>query len=803
MGLKPDRWVTILGFLLTGMVVISGCATLYDPESSQEFNTDILGTISPGHSVGQVFISRRARLNGITLWLETDEPGSNLLLDLFHTPTDTVPIFSTSATVSPGINHIAIDPQTDPPNHKYFIELRTTNSTIKVLGRDEDNYPHGNAFVNDNPIQGDLAFRASYDYDLKAGISDLQVIFEGFWLILPLMVLLLLPGWLILDFTRQAKTYDPGEKTAMSLGLSIAMIPVIMLWTSTLGLVWNPLRVRIAAGVILLLFAFRLGWKCTALRGRSIQNPKHIGQNATMSILILIFAGAFFIRFAMVRDLAAPAWVDSVHHSLITNSILEQGGYPEDSLPHIPVAANQYHPGYHGLLATFHWLTGIPLQESMLILGQVLNALMIFQVYLLGTTLVKNRVAGLVAALITGFLLLMPAYYTSWGRYTQLTGLLVLPAGIRWISGTVKLPSKLTEIILGGIFLAGLFLIHYRVTIFLGCLVIAIWIGRLYRPSRYTRIQAGVSAGTTAIFGISGILIALPWLIPSLNEFAILLEMRWRGNPALSATHWKFLTPVFGIPVMITAGAGLALGFLQRRRFSITILIWGLLLFGTANSTYFHLPFLSRFINQTSVEIMFFMPLSVMAGYIISQGIALTLQWIPDHKKWIHTTVVVMLGIMIAILGSRVLLTVLNPTTFLFRNADKPAMDWIRENIPENETFVINPTGWGYGLYMGSDGGFWISPLTNRITIPPNVLYGMDKIERIRINQFVEELLQCGEDPEAVYKLLQEQGYRFIYIGARGGLFSPQALGNSPYFKQRYHGTGTWIFEAGLNPSID
>ncbi len=63
----------------------------------------------------------------------------------------------------------------------------------------------------------------------------------------------------------------------------------------------------------------------------------------------------------------------------------------------------------------------------MLLLGQVFNALSVLAVYLLATSLTKDRLAGLFAALVTGFLSSMPAYYASWGRYTQLVGLLVLP----------------------------------------------------------------------------------------------------------------------------------------------------------------------------------------------------------------------------------------------------------------------------------------------------------------------------------------------------------------------------------------
>ena len=122
-------------------------------------------------------------------------------------------------------------------------------------------------------------------------------------------------------------------------------------------------------------------------------------------------------------------------------------------------------------------------------------------------------------------------------------------------------------------------------------------------------------------------------------------------------------------------------------------------------------------------------------------------------------------------------------------------MTWIKANVPEDETIVINPTGWGYGLYMGNDGGYWISPLTGRVTIPSNALYGQNKEKRVSTNQFVEALLPIGEDATKIYDLLQKYGYDYIYIGERGGVLSPQALSESPYFMVLYNSQNTWIFK--------
>ena len=146
--------------------------------------------------------------------------------------------------------------------------------------------------------------------------------------------------------------------------------------------------------------------------------------------LLGIFLLSLGVRLVMARDLSAPAWVNSIHHATITRLILEQGGFPSTYAPYIEIDAAEYHAGFHSTLAVFQWLSGLETPEAMLLLGQVLNALIVFAVYLLAVTLTRQRTAGLAAAAVAGLFTPMPAYYTSWGRYTQLAGLLILPAGL-------------------------------------------------------------------------------------------------------------------------------------------------------------------------------------------------------------------------------------------------------------------------------------------------------------------------------------------------------------------------------------
>ena len=793
-------------FLLIIALASSGCASLPDPETSQSLRGASITRLTPGHTVGQSFISKRPRLDGISLWLEPEDPGTHISISLRHKPSDPKPLFSALIQVVYGQNTIEIPPQDDLPSQDYYLQLGLTQGEVLVLGREEDIYPHGTATLDGLPIDADIAFQATYNYDLQAVFTDMGNILEGGWLALPLALLLFIPGWLLLDLTDLRNEYDPSEQIAVSTGLSISLIPVLMLWTTTLGLRWNRRSVLVAAGLLVCLFLWRVWVQFLDHRTHSPKQPGIKSHRPSSLIMPAIFLLSFFVRYAMVRDLEMPAWVDSIHHSLISLRIVQVGGFPGDYLPYLPMEASQYHPGFHSLVAAFHWLSDLDVPHGMLVLGQVLNAATIFGAYLLTTTLVRDKRAGWASALITGTLSLMPAYYAGWGRYTQLAGLLILPVAYRWIFPVdpeqgFKKPKFLIKLVLGSILFAGLFMVHYRVTIFLICLVVATWIGRIYRSDTHTWKYLAASFTYTMGIGVLGMLASLPWMIPVVRDFMLPLASQWQSGvtPPADIT-WRYLTPVLGVSVMVLAVTGLAWGIYQRRRFTISILIWVLLLFGIANSGYFHLPFPPGFVNQSSVEIMLYLPFSVLGGYAVIQVYSLG----ENIKRpglvhfWKNSFLVLL--VVAAVVGSQKMVASLNPGTILYRQADTAGISWLKENIPGDETIVINPEGWGYGLYMGADGGYWISPLTGLETMPPNVLYGLNAENHHRTNRFVAQLIPVGEDPEQIWDLLGEYDLRYIYTGGKGGVFSPQALDLSPLFETLYKHDGIWVFKTVEKP---
>lgn len=600
---------------------------------------------------------------------------------------------------------------------------------------------------------------------------------------------------------------DGGTYIAISVGLSLAIIPIVMLWTSLINLRWSQEMLYLVCALMGVLYLWRL-WRHGAFRRKSIQiQPVSLA-------LFLIFLFSFFIRVAMVRDLAAPAWVDSVHHGTLTRLILEQGGVPSSYEPYIDIQHANYHFGFHSGLAAFQWLTGLQIHTGMQIYAQVLNALCIFSAYLLAFTFTKDRLAGIIAALMTGIFSPMPAYYASWGRYTQLAGLMILPVAVAlvlqvWPEISIRkdpiqdAPKRPWPWVLAaGIAFAGLLLVHYRVSAFLGVLLFAHWL-TYNTHALWNRSVPNTLITSTKwliIMAAIGVLLSLPWWPETISQFILPYSSQFRAvstpPPFFAGFAWNLLTAAYGRQVLILAGMGLLLAILLRRWFWPTMVLWVTGMFLLSNMSALGL-FKLNFINNISVEISLFLPLTLFGGFLVAwvlEGISSRISFPYHHTYW---ALAAFCGGIIAFYGARALLPIINPVTLLFRLPDEPAILWLEENIPEEETILINPFLWGYGLYAGQDGGSWIPPLAGRATFPPPVLYGManEPAQSRAIGDVTSQALELSRDPQALHELLLEQDIHYVFLGARGGAFSPKLLQDSPLFQLLYSKDGAWIFK--------
>jgi hypothetical protein len=807
-----------LAFVSICLLFLSGCITLNDPESSQEFRSNTIAEITPDQDFGQTFVSRRPKLNRLQLWLQIPEQEATedfqIIATLYHEP-DVLSQPLARVTVSKDDleksfpSSILFPAQANRPDVAYFLQVEISGGKAIVYGRNEDQYPLGQAWIGNQPQISDAAFRLGYEYNLvdflKEFIDQPQILLY----LLCIFWLSWIPGSLLLNLSGFNRQYDWGERIALSIGISLAFYPIVFIWTGLVGFTWNQARIWV-------LMIFLTGWYLilvfrTILRGTPFQRQVPQDWWITASLLA-IFLASLSVRLVMVRDLSAPAWVDSVHHALLGNLIVQNGGILETYFPYVSVPTANYHVGFHILLAIFQWLSRLDISNALLLLGQVLNAFMVFSTYLFTTTLVKNRYAGLIAAFVTGLVTPMPAYYTSWGRYTQLAGLVILPAAIAILypylksaaahsnnfQANLKNRNNLFLIFLGSVLLVGLFVTHYRVFAFQIILLIIISGFAFYSWQRQKFLKPGLLGYLSLALptALLSLLLISPWL-PETIRTLFLPSLAWSQSAsprAFSDFSWNLLTSARGIFSLVIAAAGFIWAVLRKEIFAWILFIWLICLFFLANLNVWKLPG-ANFVNNTSVVISLFLPISVLCGYLLSWLLTGWYHWLPSSLRKFYTIAIIILSILLGWITAKPLLTIVNPSTLLFREIDRPALNWIKENIPEDETVFINPFAWGYGLYAGYDGGFWISPLSERPTLPPPVLYGLDSNSMRDINIMCNQVIQTNGDPKVLHDLMVQNQLKYVYIGGKGGLLSPTKLQQSQQFIVRFNYQTTWVFE--------
>jgi hypothetical protein len=834
-----------LQILLLLPLLLCACVTLPDPETSQENNTEILWSDGEENgATGQTFTARRPRLNGLTFWVTLDTPSESgqswVTVRLFASPEQASQagsaLFNTHISLqNSGPISVAVPPLEGGAGQQYYLELTPSGSDVRFQGQNLDAYSGGQAYANGLPLEGDLAFRTTYEFDARAALSDLVDILRRSGLLLPLALTLAAPGWLLLDFSGLRGRFDGGEQAALSIGLSLAVIPILMLWTSTLGIRWSRGAVMVVSALIVAVLLWRV-----------LRRPRSFRFGWTGVILAGVFVFSLAVRLMMVRDLVAPAWVDPVHHALITRLILEGGSFPVSYAPYVELGPTVYHAGYHSTQAVFQWLSGMDLPDGMLIFGQVLNAASIFAVYLLTTSLTGDKRAALLAAWIAGLFTPMPAYYVSWGRYTQLAGLLILPVPLAFLKLVLEkapgAPDMTGTPIETGAFTvdpensagvngqarrafwlvlnreswalwglaclaaAGLLIVHYRAAAFMGMLLLAYSASLLFErqrqasPALFSFLKKVLGSGLILIAGT--LILTLPWMgevIPNLLVPAFSPGNILPAEP-FADFSWRLLEAGWGNYTLWLAGLGVLSAILYRKTFSIAVLLWAALLFVLANLGALGLPG-GGIINNTSVAITLFMPLALFGGFAFSSLVSGAEWLLLRREAWYRylvplRVILVAAALALSFSAARQLFPLVNPTTYLFRAADRPALAWIEQNIPPGEPVLINPFNWGYGLCAGSDGGAWISSLSGRATFPPPVIYGFGEPSEVqRINSLCAEVFQYGSDPDGLWELLRAAGIRYVYTGARGGPISATALQASPLFDILYAGGGVYVFQ--------
>jgi hypothetical protein len=866
--------------LLAGLLIaLSACAPLDVPAGVVQDRADV--TTPPPtnvHTVGQTFTAHQPNLSAVEVLLAVQEAGnrapSAVVFHLraspeFHSAESDSDLATVVLDTTPiqrdAILHFDFPPRSDSAGKSYYFFLSSGADNPDGLHcASLDVYREGERRADHQPVSGDLWFASYYTYGPAEAAGELARGLAGHGLtplaiLLAALGLLFLPGGALLAMAGYGhEEGTPGTQgdtlaaLALAFGLSLALAPLLLLWTTTAGLRLTP------AWLLALLAVLALAGIKSQISNRKYQISNLPWALACVSLLALILA----VRFIQIRGLVLPLWVDSLHHTMLVHLIASEGRIPSTYQPFIPVDKVYYHFGFHALAAYFEWLSGQATPQAVLVLGQILNAGAALSAYLLAAHLTRRRLVGLCAMLITGLLSAMPAYYVSWGRYTQLTGLNIMPAAFvlttTWLEAFLKSQisnhkSQLAErrkspreasnlhakrpisLLLAALSLAGLFLTHYRVLFFAACFFLVYTVYRAWTLRRERPRLVRFGLGWLVLAGIA-LLLAMPWLVHVVRVAVLPLDtflFRIRGSAAYNAAPLGYvLTGADRILIALSLG-GCLWGFLRRERGVILTLAWVLVVFLGVNPSVLGLS-TTGLTSNASTLIILYLPFGVASGYLavtaydyVRAALAArairkwgapqaehmsallltknkdvgiikrepeTLNLKPETIFGIGAVVVFAL---VAVWGTWQQIPIVNPLTVLAQEQDLAAMEWIRANTSPSAVFLVKTRLWMPGVYMGSDGGWWIPLLTGRQATLPPVLYTEASPEYVaRVSALARAVSEAESlDGPEIRALLHTWGVTHVYIGASGDGLAPWALAGSPYYKLAYTNGAVWIFE--------
>lgn len=596
-------------------------------------------------------------------------------------------------------------------------------------------------------------------------------------------VALLLPGlawWLWFGDRRK----DGAQALAEVIAISASFIALGALGFYTVRLKISPLLLGIALGV-----CFGVALAGLIRRGKGAFNK-------TWLFALLGLAVALGWRFWQARELVLPNWVDSQHHVLIIRKMIEFGGLPSTLEPYLP-GPFYYHFGFHAVTALFSVLSGLDPAASVLMLGQVISACIGLAVYALAKQLGKDWRIGLLAAIFVTLVTKMPGYYLTWGRYTLLIGVMLLPVAMAEALRAWDNHDKWWQLTGLSLLTAGTLLSHYFTAFLLAIYLVIIGIDWIV--SAFIKKKVDLKAVLTLFIPVFlGLLFSARWYIRIARYSADFISKTVRLSSQkiyLDQSQLDYLkyilgpTPAYFLALLTIIGLVWAFFRPKWRPFAI----WSFMLI------LFTLPL--------GIEILSFRSdhFGIILFLVISLMSAICLIWLFDllsQKIRMGKLLRIFFFVIILVFvcwGAYTNTDAINDSTLLIVEDDIAALEWIDTHTPMEARFFVNTTSWGYGLYRGRDGGGWILPYTGRWSLSPTIFYayGGDKSISATWTDWSKRasiITTCGED---LWELVEEADLDYVYTRKGTGGLQSEELINCDGLISIYQGESVsiWLIE--------
>jgi hypothetical protein len=580
----------------------------------------------------------------------------------------------------------------------------------------------------------------------------------GQWFLLILSVFLFVgPGIGILNILRINTKFRISLLYLFAFVLSVAFWSIFLAYLRffkvTVLYPWFVYIISIGAWVIGLI-----------VRGKQDYKIKLVGPDMWEVFLVLALISSLFINTYAVRHMVVGLGSDSNHHTLITQLIIWNKGLPNNYSPAYPeIITFNYHFGFHTLAAVLSLLSGWEPRLIVLVLAPILISLSGLAAAYFAWKVFRSEAAMSIAGIIPSLIGVFPTAMLEWGRYPQTLGLIILSVFLaEYINVQDDSVSDKRKIFLISILASGLSLTHYRVTI-MGIMAVMVWeIFNLWRIKQNLQ-SLKPRLLFNGFISLAVIFFVWPWFLKVyLNQFV--------GYPAqYSAPAESFFSilrlgttaleyPTNGILISAFALCG-AWAIFKRDKLGSWIFIWMLLLLVSS--------WLTRGLKYTTID-----PVTVISSSYLP--VAMMIGWgvynLGKVKYFIDMKILLQSMFLLACLwGAFHMNGLLNvPTAAYVKPEDLEAVNWIKQNTPEDACFMINTYRFEFStnFIIGSDAGGWLPVLAQRCVVTYPMTSNIERFDHpnalekvVRIHALRGELSSSN-----TIEILKKYDVSYVYV---------------------------------------
>ena len=544
---------------------------------------------------------------------------------------------------------------------------------------------------------------------MKVLLDSLSVLVENWYLVFVILLIILLGQILIYLAIKKILGEELTAEEYFSLGIGGWMVPALLI--SLLWFLWGMFVSRPSGTLIIFIFiaalvcAFIIFFRSAK---ETLQNSKPI-----LIVLFAVFGISLFLRLAFVSEAILPLYSDSAQHYTIIKNLI---GSPEPSnaasffkWPTI----TYYHLGFHLLAAFTTSISDTEITKTMLVLGQIMVAVTPLSIFFIVKHASRSNSAGIFAVLLATFGWYMPAYAANWGKYPALASLVLIQFVLSLAYLAVQHRRSLSRrnttalyaMLASGILISGF--VHSRSLIVIGIAVLA-WV-----VARWWRKLPGFPRA----------------IVFSLLIIGLVLEIIFVQTQDLL----HLLLDPYGVKGLLVTALTLFLSIFAQKTYPQLTFATIMTIFLLICAIFIPmLPFIPGYFNLTLldrpfVEMSLYLPLSLLGGLGLA-GLQQYLQYRQEilgnlHFSWSRSAGALCIGLLLINALSQYELYP-SDCCAIAGASDVLAINWIDENLPLDARILVSAvdlivlaSGTAQG-YLSGDAGAWITPLTDRVTVP-------------------------------------------------------------------------------------